>query len=79
MAMDSQTFETIFTHHPLTPDQEEDLEELFRQGKRFASAIRERVDPKYQDQALMQLAGILSSCRTAIEVTPRQMKPLVLV
>jgi hypothetical protein len=77
--MDSSTFERMFSYYPNTPDQDEDLEEVYRQAKRLATAIRERVDPKFQDQVLMQLSGIVTSCRTAIELNPRQMKPLVLV
>lgn len=79
MPMDLQTFDRVFTHYPNTPDQEEDLAEVYRQAKRFAQAVRERVDPKYHDQVLAQVAGALSVCRTAIEMSPRQMKPLVLV
>lgn len=79
MAMDSQTFERMFTHYPNTPDQEEDLTEIYRQANRLAKAIQERVDPKHQDQLIMQLAGIVSQARTAVELSPRQLKPLVLV
>ena len=79
MAMDSTSLERMFSYHANTPDQEEDLEEIYRQAKRLATAIQERVDPKHQDQLIMQLAGIVSQARTAVELSPRQLKPLVLV
>ena len=79
MSVDHQTFDRMFRYRPNTEDQDADLNAIYRDARQLAETIQRCVDSKYTDQALMQLAGILSSCRTAVEMSPRQEKPLVLV
>lgn len=79
MPMDMETLDRVFRFHPNTSDQDADLEELYKQAHRLASAIHERVDARHAEQALGQLAGVLSICRNAVELAPRQVKPTLVV
>ena len=77
--MDKSAIDRVFKFHPNTPDQDEDLEEVYRQAHRLAEAIRDRVSGKHAEQAIMQLLGVVGTCRNAIELEPRQAKPILVV
>lgn len=79
MPMDQDTLDRVFRFRPNTSGQNADLEEVYKQAYRLASSIRELVDERYAEQALGQLAGVLSTCRNAIELSPRQEKPMLVV
>lgn len=79
MPVDQQTFDRMFRFHPNTEEQDDDLKAIYRDARQLAETISRCLDPKYADQQIMQLAGILSACRTAVEMSPRQLKPIVLV
>lgn len=79
MAIDSQTLDRMFRFYPNTADQEDDLKAVYRDARQLAETIQRCVDSKYADQQIGQLAAIVSQCRTAIELSPRQLKPVVLV
>lgn len=78
-AMNSSDLDRVFRYVPNTPDQDDDLTAVYRDARQLAETISRCVDPKYGQQAIGQLVGVLSMCRTAIETSPRQAKPLVLV
>jgi len=79
MGMNSTDLDRVFRFHPNTPDQDADLTAVYREARQLAETISRCVDDKYAQQAIGQLVAVLSMCRTAIETSPRQMKPLVLV
>lgn len=79
MPMNSSDLDRVFRFIPNTPDQDADLNAVFRDARQLAETISRCVDEKYGQQAIAQLVGVLSMCRTAIETSPRQSKPLVLV
>lgn len=79
MAMMSSDIDRVFKYHPNTPEQDADLNAVYRDARCLAETISRCVDEKYAQQAIGQLVGVISMCRTAIESSPRQAKPLVLV
>lgn len=79
MSMSSDELDRVFRFHPNTPEQDADLQAVYRDARQLAETIGRCVDPKYAQQSIAQLVAILSLCRNAIETAPRQAKPLVLV
>ncbi len=79
MAMSSNDLDRVFRYHPNTPEQNEDIAAVYRDARQLMETIYRCVDEKYAQQAVGQLVAVLSLCRNAIETSPRQAKPLVLV
>jgi len=77
--MTSSDLDAVFTYRPNTPEQDEDLQAVYREARCLAETIYRRVSDKHAQQALGQLMGVVAVCKTAIESSPRQAKPLVLV
>jgi len=61
----------VFTFNPLTEEQEADLAELHLAAQTLATTIYKVVHPGQAQQAIGQLAALISQCRTSIELQPR--------
>lgn len=70
--MTQADIENVFTFKPLMPEQESDLKILHQAGMDLAMAIYRVMNPQAAQLAVSQLTAIVSQCRMAIELTPRQ-------
>lgn len=75
--MKVEDVEKIFKFTPNTEAQDKAIAKVYECAGILAAAITKCVPPQHGDQALMQLAGLVTLCRQGIEVEKVESRPVL--
>jgi len=75
--MTSDDLKPLFTFTPNTVEQDKSIEAVYTAARALAETIAKNVPQKHAQQAVLQLAGIVTLCRQGIEVEAVEHRPLL--